>query len=196
MGYFSVLFTSAGYTGAPGYTKLKFMASNVASPTTSEVNTAAAAGRAFLAASAVSMPTGVSYSCQSPAQWYSDAGVLLGEIAITSLPSSINGSGGANYPGGVGAVVYWSTGALNGGHRVKGRTYLVPFATAAFSTDGTLVPTAVTAIQNAANTFVTTVPAPAVNTRKLDQADRGDATYAVIAGTLKDRTAFLRTRRT
>jgi hypothetical protein len=166
--YFTVLFTSGGYT----------------------------AGRVLLASTASNMPSGVSYQCQSPAQWFSDAGVLQGEVPITSLPTGITGSGAATYPGGVGAVVYWNTGAFNGGRKVRGRTYFVPLSSAAFANDGTLAAGLVTALQSAVNTFVGTTPPPAVNTRSLGKPGRGNSTYAVQSGSVKDRSAFLRTRRT
>jgi hypothetical protein len=196
MGFFNVLWISTGYTGAPGYTKFHFFASNVTQPTQADVNAAAANSRPVLAATASNMPTGVSYACQTPAQWYDDAGVLLGEVPVTSIPSAVTGTGGASYPGGVGAVVYWATGLFNGGHKIKGRTYLVPLAVGAFAADGTLNTALVTAIQNAATTFVGTSPQPCVNSRKLGQADRSDKTVTVTAATVKDRSAFLRTRRT
>lgn len=195
MAYFTILFTSGGYTGSPGYTKLHFFPASEAGPTTAEVNAAAANGRALLASTASNMPSGVTYQCQSPAQWFDNAGTLKGEVPITTLPTAITGSGAATYPGGVGAVVYWNTGAFNGGHKVRGRTYFVPLSSAAFANDGTLAAGLVTALQGAVNTFVATNPPPAVNTRDLGKPGRGNATYAVSSGTLKDRSAFLRTRR-
>jgi hypothetical protein len=194
--YFNVLWTSGGYTGSPGYTKLHFLPASNAGPTTSEVNAAAAASRVLLAATASNMPTGVTYSCVSPAQWFDDSGVLKGEVSITSLPSPIAGSGAATYPGGCGAVIYWNTGAINGGHKVRGRTYLVPLSSGAFANDGTLSTALVTSLQTAVNTFVGTVPPPCVNSRSLGKPLRGNSTYAVTTGSVKDRSAFLRTRRT
>jgi hypothetical protein len=194
--YFTVLFTSGGYTGSPGYTKLHFAPGSIDGPTTAEVNAAAAAGRALLASSATAMPTGVAYSCQPGVQWFDDAGTLQGERTITTLPTPVNGTGAATYPGGCGAVIYWNTGAINGGHKVRGRTYLVPFATGAFSNDGTLAGAIVTALQTATNVFVGSNPPPAVNSRTLGKPGRVNATYAVSTGVVKDRSAFLRTRRT
>lgn len=196
MSYFTLLWTSTGYTGAPGYTKLKFLQNDGTSPTTADVNAAAAAGRAFLTSTATAIPTGVSYAFVNPAQVFTNAGVLYNEVQCTATPPAVNGTGGANYPGGVGGVVYWNTNGINGGHRVRGRTYLVPFATTAFAGDGTLTSGLVTSIQTAANTFVATFPPPAVNSRKLGQADRTDSTFTVLSATVKDRSAFLRTRRT
>lgn len=196
MAYFSVLFVSGGYTGSPGYTKFKFLPASNNGPTTAEVNAAAAAARALLVATVANMPTGVNYACQSPAQWFDDNGLLRGEVPITSLPAGVVGTGAATYPGGVGAVIYWNTGALNGGHKIRGRTFLVPLSSVAFSTDGTLAATLVSSLQTAVNTFVGTNPPPAVNSRDLGKPGRGNSTYAVSSGTVKDRSAFLRTRRT
>jgi hypothetical protein len=194
--YFTVLWTSGGYTGSPGYTKLHFVPNVTGGPTTAEVNAAAASSRVLLAASASNMPTGVGYNCATTAQVFTDAGVLMSEVGVTSVPSPINGSGGTTYPGGVGAVIYWNTGSVNGGHKVRGRTYLVPLATGAFAADGTLNTALVSGLQTAVNTFVGANPPPCVNTRTLGKPGRVNATIQVLSGTVKDRTAFLRTRRT
>lgn len=196
MTYYTLLFTSGGYTGSPGYTKLKFAPNVTAGPTTAEVNAAAAASRALLAATASMMPSAVSYNCQSTAQVFSDAGVLQSEVGVGVLPATINGSGGTTYPGGVGGVIYWNTGAVNGGHKVRGRTYLVPLANAAFAGDGTLATALVSSLQTAVNTFVGSGTSPCVNTRALGKPGRVNGTIQILSGTVKDRTAFLRTRRT
>jgi hypothetical protein len=194
--YYTILWTSAGYTGSPGYTKLKFAPSVTAGPTTAEVNAAAAASRSLLVSTVNHLPTSVSYQCSTTAQVFSDAGVLLSEVAVGAVPAVVNGTGGTTYPGGVGAVIYWNTGAVNGGHKVRGRTFLVPLSNAAFAADGTLTSTLVTALQSAANAFVGSGTSPCVNTRSLGKPGRVNGTIGVISGTVKDRTAFLRTRRT
>jgi hypothetical protein len=194
--YFVITYLSGGYTGSPGYTKLKFLPAASSGPTGAEVNAAAAAGRALLGAYPTFMPTGVTYACQSPAQIFNDSGMLTGEAAISSLPTNVIGTGGTAYPGGVGGVVYWNTSGFNGGHKVRGRTFLVPMATNAFGNDGTLQTSLVTALQTAVNAFVASSPPPCVNTRRLGNPARVDGTVQVISGTVKDRTAFLRTRRT
>jgi hypothetical protein len=190
--YSTITWVSSGYTGSPGYTKLKFMGTL----DTAGANAAAANSRTFIASMGIYTPTIVSYACQSTCQTFSDAGVLTGEVAITALPSNIGNSASGSYICGAGAVVYWLTGALNGGHKVKGRTYLVPLSANAFATDGTLLPNVVTALQNAATALVGSTPNLAVNSRKLGQDDRGDQTNVVSSAQVKDRSAFLRTRRT
>jgi len=196
MGYFTVTWISTGYTGAPGYTKLKFIQAEGTSPTVAEANAAAANSKALLQGTTLFIPNPVSYACQPTVQVFNNAGVLQNEVGISSVPTNVGGTGGTTYPGGVGAVVFWNTGAINGGHKVKGRTYFVPLSTSAFATDGSLATTLVTNLTNAANTFIASTPAPCVNTRSLGQADRGNATYVVTSASVKDRTAFLRTRRT
>lgn len=190
--YSVITWISSGYTGSPGYTKFKFMGAL----DTASANTAAANSRTFLSTIAAHTPTIANYACQSTCQTFTDAGVLTGEVAVSVLPAVINGSAAGAYVGGAGAVVYWLTGAINGGHKVKGRTYLVPLAATAFQSDGTLASALVTSLQTAANTFAASTPAPVVNSRKLGQADRGDQTTILSGAQVKDRSAFLRTRRT
>lgn len=195
MTYFTTLWTSTGYTGAPGYTKLKFFAPAGSLPSVSEVNAAAANGRALIAGWSTGIPTGVSYAFTNPAQVYDDAGVLQGEVSATVIPTAVAGTGGNNFPGGCGGVIYWNTTAFNGGHKVRGRTFIVPLGTAVFANDGTLATALVSAAQTAVNTYVASSPTPCVNSRQLGQSDRSNATFNISSGTVKDRTAFLRTRR-
>lgn len=192
MAYSSITWISTGYTGAPGYTKFKFMGTL----DTAGANAAAANSRTLLAAVSSTTPNIMRYQCQSTCQTFTDAGVLTGEVSVTVLPSDVLGSAAGAYVGGAGAVCYWLTGGLNGGHKVKGRTYFVPLSAAAFTADGTLTSTLVSALQTAANNFVASTPSPCVNSRKLGQADRGDQTTVVSGAQVKDRSAFLRTRRT
>jgi hypothetical protein len=194
--YYTILYTSSGYTGSPGYTKLKFAPAVTGGPTTAEVNAAAAAAKGLFVSLVNHLPTGVSYNCASTAQVFSDAGVLQSEVAVTTLPTTVNGTQAGGYPGGVGAVIYWNTGAVNGGHKVRGRTFMVPMSNAAFAADGTLQTTLVAALQGAVNTFVGSGTSPCVNTRSLGKPGRVNGTIGIISGTVKDRSAFLRTRRT
>jgi hypothetical protein len=192
MPFSTILWLSSGYTGAPGYTRFKF-SGNLDS---AGANAAAAASRALISSIAAYTPSVMTYTCQSGCQGFEDDGTLTGEVPVTSLPAAVNGSSAGGYTGGAGAVVYWLTAAFNGGHKIRGRTYFVPLGGGAYQADGTLQSTVVTALQTAATTFVGTTPKPVVWSQKLDQADRVDKVVDVLSAQVKDRSAFLRTRRT
>lgn len=192
MTYSVITWISTGYSGSPGYTKFKF--NGILDAGTAA--TAATNSRSVLSAiAAAGIPSICSYACQANFQVYTDAGVLSNEGAFTP-PSGVTGAQSGSYVGGAGAVIYWLTGQINGGHKVKGRTFIVPLAAAAYQNDGTLASAIVTSLQTAASTFATSTPQPVVNSRKLGQADRIDATFNISGAQVKDRSAFLRSRRT
>lgn len=192
MAYTQITAQSTGYTGAPGWHRMKF----IGQLTTTECNTVAAAMRNFYLALNSKHPSIWKINWLPTAQVFTDAGVLTGEVAITSIPAQVTGTGASGYPGGVGAMVQWNTGAINGGHKVRGRTYLVPFVNGCYDTDGTLVSTVVSDIQAAAASLLTVTPLLAINSRSLGKPGRGDQTVSVISATVPDRAAVLASRRT
>lgn len=74
----------------------------------------------------------------------------------TPTPGSGGGSGGYSAP--AGALIRWATGGIVRGHRVKGRTFLVPIVASSYQADGTLIADALTMIQNAASGLVAALP--------------------------------------
>jgi hypothetical protein len=192
MAYTQITFRWNGFTGAPGYTRMKFLGNL----TQADSNTAAANLRAFLSAClATYAPAGSSITCDTTVGLYDGAGVQDGELSLSSVPAAIGGTGAGAYAGGAGAVVNWLTGAFHLGRKVRGRTFLVPLTQAAFQADGTLSTAFQSAAQTAATTFATSNPTPAVFSKK--PFGSGFATtIAVITGaTIPDRTAILRSRR-
>lgn len=96
-----------------------------------------------------------------------------------------------------GAAINWTTGTIVGRRRLQGRTFLVPLTTNAYQEDGTLSPTALTALRTAAAALLTASgdflfkvwSRPSV-------ANSGAGTSAYIAGSnVPDKAAVLRSRR-
>lgn len=181
-----------GFTGAPGWVRMKFLGSlNVA-----DANTAAANFRALILGWNAYMPTGSSMTWDSAVALYDDAGAQTGEITLTAVPAAVSGSSNVAYAGGSGAVINWTTGAFHLGRKVRGRTFAVPLTSAAFQTDGTLISAAQTAIQSAAQTFATSSPTPVVFSEKPNGSGGVSSLTAVVTGaTVPDRSAILRSRR-
>lgn len=181
-----------GFTGSPGWIRLKFLGAL----TVADANTAAANMRAFLLVMSSRAPNGSSISFDSTAAIYDDGGTQTGEITLTVVPAVISGSSSASYAGGSGAVVNWVTGAFHLGRKVRGRTFLVPMTSVAFDVDGTLTATAQTAIQGAAQTFATSSPTPVIFSQKPASGGGVSSLTAVVSGaTVPDRSAILRSRR-
>jgi hypothetical protein len=86
-------------------------------------------------------PIDVSYTIDSIVEYYDGVlGTLLGEVAATSAHVLHAGGADGAYGNGIGALLKWNTGGLFDGHRIRGRTYMVPLGSVAFQTDGVLKP--------------------------------------------------------
>jgi len=187
-----------GFQGAPGYTKFSFMGLTDASSLTS----AATAVRTFFQGIATQVPAGATITVQSVAGVYDMAnGQLIREDAIASPPAVVTGSatGGTLYSGGVGVYVTWLTSSVYNGHKVRGRSYLVPMVLGG-AADGTLGTGTVTLVQNAANALVSGQAGKFAiwsktftKTEPITQIGGGLST--VTSASVPDKTGILRSRR-
>lgn len=191
MPYSTITAISNGYVGSPGYHKMHFFGSLLPA----EASTCAAAMRQFYFAINTLQTSRMTLTWQPTYQTFDDKGVLTGESAIPSVPLPVVGAAASVYAGGVGACVIWTTGFLNGGHKVRGRTYLVPMVSPAFEADGTLAASSISLIGGAATALIGTVPSLAVNSRSRGGAQRQDITAPVNGYLLADKAAILRSRR-
>jgi hypothetical protein len=129
-----------------------------------------------------------------------ETGTLLGSTAVTP-PASVTGSSAGVYAAPAGARIRWNTGAIVAGRRVSGSTFLVPLATTAYQTDGTILAAVITTLQNAAQAYLDDVDmVPAVWSRPTFTGDppvldRGGSIHAVQGVAIPDRVAVLRSRR-
>lgn len=86
------------------------------------------------------LPPSVHLTIPGEGDTFDDAtGALTGTWSEAVAPSVITGGGQATYAGPVGAVVDWKTAGINRGHKVRGRTFIVPMSTNCFQADGTLI---------------------------------------------------------
>jgi hypothetical protein len=192
MAFSQITFRWNGFTGAPGYTRMKFLGAL----TVADANTAAANMRTWLLASLGTFaPAGSSISCDSTVGVYGDDGVQTGEITLTAVPSSISPTGAGAYAGGAGAVVNWVTGAFHLGRKVRGRSFLVPLTQTAFQSDGTLSSAYQVSLQNASTAFATSSPTPIIFSKKPFGGGFATSLAVVTGATVPDRTAILRSRR-
>lgn len=146
----------SGFTGSPGYTLFRFAELDSGA----KLNAAGAAMRAFLSTIGTHMASGAgawTIQVQGLVQHHELAsGDLVGEATMGTVPTVITGSGtaGTAYAGGSGAVVNWTTGATHNGRKVRGRTFLVPLLSTAFSNDGTIQTTLITSLTTAGGVLV------------------------------------------
>lgn len=186
-----------GFVGSPGYSNFYFGGVLDAAG----LNAAALAVRNLFnnigATGADYIPTGTTIAINPTASVFSLQGELEEEKPITSPPAAAAGSGSGNYAGGAGAVIIWKTGSVVHGRKLNGRTFLVPL-TGAFEANGTLSSTAVTRIGSAAQSLITAMPSFCIqgNNRKKGEPATEGWSANVVAFTVPDRSAFLRSRRT
>lgn len=140
-----------GFPGAPGYSNFFF---EVAGDVGEQLGAPAAVRTAFSSILA-ELPSGVSVQV-SPTVEYIDetTGQLQDYGDAEETPQAVNGSASGNYAGPAGAVVNWQTATVRDGRRVRGRTFIVPLASSAFQSDGTLGSSTITTLNNFASNIL------------------------------------------
>jgi len=187
-----------GFQGAPGYSKFSFFALT----DISKINAAGAAIRTFFDAIKVQLVPGCTIQVAATVPVHDMAtGLLIREDVMTTPPALVTStaSPATPYNGGVGAYVTWNTGGIFNGHRVRGRTYLVPLCSTD-STDGTLSTGTASLLQTAANALVSSQTGVfCVWSRQWTDSSPptqiGGATSSVISASIPDKTGILRSRR-
>lgn len=191
-----------GFPGAPGFTNMYFETTD---PLGAGANTAAQNVGNFWFGVKGLLPQDVTVSIDPEVNTIDDInGQLQASIAVTQVGSV--GTGTGSYAAPVGAVVDWNTGAIYEGHRVVGRTFLVPLVGGSFEANGTLTAAAIGTIDAAASALrlaagpvlgVWSRPfngAPAVGTKPARPAHPGRF-FRTTSNSVPDRAAVLRSRR-
>lgn len=184
----------SGFAGAPGYTNL-YLAANVGGTTSAQ--NAVDRVRALWEDIVSEMAEPTTYQLPSGVEVIdSDTGLLQDVIGVTAGAQGTFGGTGI-YAAAAGAVLSWRTSSVRFGHRVRGRTFVVPLAGSSYDADGTLRPLTVTRLASAAANYVsgTVFPGvPVIYTRPSPSHPVGGA-YQVQSGGCRDRVAILRSRR-
>ena len=79
-------------------------------------------------------------------------GVLDGVVPVDA-PDPVDPAGTGVYAAPCGARIDWITEAVVAGHRLRGRTFVVPIVAALYEADGTIGPTAVASLNTAATNY-------------------------------------------
>ncbi len=109
----------------------------------------------FFGALTTSLPADVTISFPTTGDVIDDVDGSLTGTWTGAGAAAVVGTSAVGYSAPVGALVHWLTSDIEGGHRLRGRTFLVPFSGGAFDTDGTLVSGAWGQVDTAAGTLVT-----------------------------------------
>lgn len=125
----------SGFTGAPGYSAFHFAGGGGLISDAQQV--ADRVGGAIGALQGV-LPDDVRVAVEDEVERLdSDSGELLGAESIDP-PSAFVGAGGSNFSAASGAVINWRTQDYRFGRRIRGRTFIVPLASAVYDSEGTL----------------------------------------------------------
>jgi len=120
-------------------------------------------------------------------------GVLTG-VWTASGGDTIEGTGDYGTAAGVGAVIGWQTGGIIDGKKLRGRTFIVPIHTLNYADDGTLATSSLTVLQTLANDLQAAGPL-AVWHRPTTSGGSDGNSYGVISNRVRDKVAFLSSRR-
>jgi hypothetical protein len=196
-----IAFHVQGDIGGVGISRFRFTRQDAGSIMGTDVNAAAAAARALLAAGATYYPTPISWTCQAQVDIYDVAsGLVQGPLIVTALPATVNGTGGSSFSAGTGGRINWKTSTLSGRRLLKGATFLVPLSATAFTSNGAVANGTVTAINTAVATYINAMTTatlyPVIWHRPKKGATVGGLTGIVTAGALSATPSGLRSRRT
>lgn len=125
------------WTGGPSSPGLTVM--NVDGSGTTNWAAAAAAVRTFWSALGGGIPDEYSLQVEALIEEFNEgSGALIGEVSlgVADTPAPLPGTYTGTYAAGVGGRVDWLTSGIRNGRRVRGRTFIVPLASAAFDSAG------------------------------------------------------------
>jgi hypothetical protein len=128
-----------GTYGHTGISRFAFEAADHSPVTRAQVDSWTTAVDALYSPVMGWFPLDVSYTVDSIVEFYDGVdGSLQGEVGATAAHVGHAGGADGAYGNGIGALLKWNTGGLFDGHRIRGRTYMVPLDQVAFDTAGTL----------------------------------------------------------
>jgi len=141
------------------------------------------------------IPAGVSLQVQNSGDVIDEAsGELTGGWTGGTPPDPTVGTGSGGYAANAGFLVQWGTGAVVGGHRVKGRTFIVPAIQGAYDGDGTVDAATISIIGVAATTLVTALGG-SMRVWHRPVGGSGGQALAVTSALVPDRAVQLKSRR-
>lgn len=179
-----VEWTGTGVEG-PGLSVMHFQDLLTPSSVTSRVN-------AFFAVAGIFLPVGTTVRVPNGGDVIDPTtGELTGTWGSSGATEHEGDTEGA-YAGGVGLRCVWQTGAIRGGRRVRGSTFICPIGAVCYDVDGTLTTATVDAMQTAASNLagvgmaVWSRPRPGL----------AGAEVQVSSALVPDKVSWLRSRRT
>ena len=154
----------SGTSGGPGITQMYVEDIGSAALTQSQAQSAVNAMRTFWDAIKANLPDEISLVVQPVVDQYDPVdGPLQGTITAATAPATVTGTSAAVYSMPAGLKVNLQTNNIRNGRRVRGSIYVVPAASAAYSSTGTITSGVRTSINTAAATMLATIVAANMN---------------------------------
>lgn len=188
----------SGFSGAPGYSNFFYRDDASGSPSQTTADDAVAKVLAFGGAVRSHLPAEVSLQIQNDVEVIEETnGQLEDVLSVASSPVLPGEMASAPYSAASGGVVTWRTGGVLRGRRVRGRTFLVPLASAAYQNDGTIASAVLTSLNTNFGGFIsdTNSAALGVYCRPTSKGATDGAWFKVTGFTVPDKVAVLRSRR-
>jgi|SRR5205085_5044097 len=142
------------------------------------------------------LPGGISISVSSVVDTIDPTNGHLISSESTVPPTVITGSDVTRYAALAGGCVTWKTADFSPkGHRIRGRTFLVPCGGGALQSDGTLDTTFLGFINSAATALVAALPELLVWRRPTGKGATDGSSHPVTSGVCQDKASYLTSRR-
>jgi hypothetical protein len=174
----------SGFTGSPGLTTFYC----------TDALTLLPAVRTFFNALVTGIPTTAQISFEPFGPRIDDTtGNLTGSWSTGTTPAVVVGTGPGAYAAPAGCLINWLTSSIVNNRFLRGKTFLVP--STFVSTDGTVTPAGVTAMQAAATTLIANAGVLRVWHRPTVAAPSSGSSAPVVGANVPDKIVVLRSRR-
>jgi hypothetical protein len=175
-----------GFVGGPGVTTLYWDIA-AATPNLTAWNT-------FLTSIQNRFPSVLTWQSQNTGDILDDVtGAIIGSWAGAAQAAVVGTAAGA-YTAPAGSVINWRSAGIVNGHRVRGRTFLVPMTGGAYDTDGSLAAAVLTAMRAALATFQAAA-SPNLLVWHRPVGGGGGNSFPITSADIPDKSCILRSRR-
>lgn len=185
-----ISWTGSGAVGG-GVTVLHYDGSDNAAPPVAAIKTA-------LGKYPLLFPANVTLTVPNTGDRIDDTTGHLTGVWSAAGGGSVVMSNSGGYAAGVGACIGWTTGGIvngtKGPRKLRGRSFLVPLAGPVYQGDGTITDTELVKLQEIADGLRTAGPL-AVWHRPTTVGGSDGNSYAVLSARVRDKVAFLKSRR-
>lgn len=143
-------------------------------------------------------PLGLSWTIPGSGDKIEDTTGDLAGVWTATGGATVSATGSASCAAGVGACIGWTTGGIvsgtKGPRKLRGRMFLVPLTYGVYDGDGTIEPGALGNLRTFANSLQAAGPLAVWHRPSSSTASDGNS-YGVISNSVRDKVAFLSSRR-